>query len=80
MVTTHCTLNLKMTVPIEKNENGEWSALRSISENLGITTIIDLLRKSRWALDHPFKTIEISDNQAVLSIDRCRTPRAENAC
>lgn len=54
----------KMTVPIEKNENDRYSALRSISENLGVTTIIDLLRKSSWALDQPFKTIEISDKQA----------------
>ena len=47
-----------------------------VEENPDIRTIIDLLRKSSWALDQPFKTIEISDRQAVLSIDRCRTQEA----
>jgi hypothetical protein len=45
-------------------------------ENPNITTIIDLLRKSSWALDQPFKTIVKSDKQAVLSIDKCRTQEA----
>lgn len=44
-----------------------------ISENPSVATIIDLLRKSSWALDQPFKTIEVGDKQATLSIDRCRT-------
>ncbi len=47
-----------------------------VGENAGIPTIMNLLRKSSWALDQPFKTIEISDNRAVLSIDRCRTQEA----
>ena len=47
-----------------------------IDENADISTIMDLLRKSSWALDQSFKTIEMSDNRAVLSIDRCRTQEA----
>lgn len=47
-----------------------------VGENADISTIMNLLRKSSWALDQPFKTIEISDNRAVLSIDRCRTQEA----
>jgi hypothetical protein len=45
----------------------------NIGENPDIPTIISLLRKSSWALDQPFKTIEVSDKRATLSIDRCRT-------
>lgn len=45
----------------------------NIGENPDVATIIELLRKSSWALDQPFKTIEISNNRAVLSVDRCRT-------
>jgi hypothetical protein len=44
-----------------------------IDENPDITTIIELLRKSSWALDQPFKTIEVSNNRAILTIDKCRT-------
>lgn len=47
-----------------------------LGENVNIPTIMNLLCKSSWALDQPFKTIEISDNRAVLSIDRCRTQEA----
>jgi hypothetical protein len=47
-----------------------------ISENPSVATIIDLLRKSSWALDQPFKTIEAGDKRATLSIDRCRTQEA----
>jgi len=47
-----------------------------VGENADILTIMNLLRKSSWALDQPFKTIEISDNRAVLSIGRCRTQEA----
>jgi hypothetical protein len=42
-------------------------------ENPDIPTIMSLLRKSSWALDQPFKTIEIKDERAILGIDRCRT-------
>ena len=44
-----------------------------IGENVNIPTIMNLLRKTSWALDQPFKTIELSNKRAVLSIDRCRT-------
>jgi hypothetical protein len=47
-----------------------------IGQNPGVATIIDLLRKSSWALDQPFKTIETKDNRATLSIDKCRTQEA----
>ncbi len=44
-----------------------------VGENPDVVTIIKLLRKSSWALDQPFKTVEVSSKRAVLSIDRCRT-------
>jgi hypothetical protein len=47
-----------------------------VEENPDITTIIELLHKSSWALDQPFKTIEIGDKRATLSIYRCRTQEA----
>jgi len=45
----------------------------SVGENSEIATIMDLLQKSSWALDQPFKTITVSKEKAVLGIDRCRT-------
>jgi hypothetical protein len=47
-----------------------------VGENPDVSTIIDLLRKSSWALDQPFKTIEVSSERATLSVDRCRTQEA----
>ena len=47
-----------------------------VSGNTDISTIMNLLQKSSWALDQSFKTVEISDNKAVLTIDRCRTQEA----
>lgn len=47
-----------------------------VGENANIPTIVNLLRKSSWALDQTFKTVEISDSRAILSIDRCRTQEA----
>jgi hypothetical protein len=44
-----------------------------VGENVNIPTIMNLLRKTSWALDQPFKTIGLSNKRAVLSIDRCRT-------
>jgi hypothetical protein len=44
-----------------------------VGESSDVPTIIDLLRKSSWALDQPLKTIEVNDKQAVLGIQRCRT-------
>lgn len=45
-------------------------------ENPGIPAIMELLRLTSWALDQPFKTMEISADKAVLGIDRCRTQEA----
>lgn len=45
----------------------------NVGENPDVTTIIELLHRSSWALDQPFKTIEVSDKRATLSVDRCRT-------
>ena len=61
-----------------------WSAMASmeakalqrlfkVGENPDVGTIIDLLRNSSWAMDQPFKTVEVGGGQATLSIDRCRT-------
>ena len=47
-----------------------------VAENPDVATIISLLRKSNWALDQPFKTIEIGDKRATFSINRCRTQEA----
>jgi len=47
-----------------------------VGENPDIPIIIELLQKSSWALDQPFKTFEVSDKRATLSIDRCRTQEA----
>ena len=44
-----------------------------VGENPDVHTIIELLHKSSWTLDQPFKTIEVSDKRATLSVDRCRT-------
>jgi len=44
-----------------------------LKEDIDIRTITNLLKKSSWGLDQPFKTIQISDHRAVLRIDRCRT-------
>ncbi|MDI6848035.1 MAG: DUF6125 family protein [Candidatus Bathyarchaeia archaeon] len=66
---------------------GVWEAMAAIeakslqkmfqvSENPNVSAIIGLLRKSSWALDQPFKTVELSDKRAVLSINRCRTQEA----
>ena len=48
----------------------------NVGENPDVPTIIRLLRLSSWALDQPFKTIELSDKRATLSIGRCRTQEA----
>lgn len=63
---------------------GVWEAMAAIeakslqkmlqtSENPTIPEIMDLLRKSSWALDQPFKTIENDNGRAVLWVKRCRT-------
>lgn len=45
-------------------------------ENADIPTIMNLLEKSSWALDQPFKTVEVEDKRALLTIDKCRTQEA----
>jgi hypothetical protein len=63
---------------------GVWEAMAAIEakslqkmfhvdENPSVPKIMDLLRKSSWALDQPFKTVEVSNRRAVLCVDRCRT-------
>jgi hypothetical protein len=47
-----------------------------VGENPDVKKIIELLRKSSWALDQPFKTIEVSGRRATLSVVRCRTQEA----
>lgn len=44
-----------------------------VGENPDIATIMDLLRKTSWAQDQPFKTITVENGKAILGIDRCRT-------
>ena len=45
----------------------------NVEENPNVTKIVELLQKSSWALDQPFKTIETTDKGAIVGIDRCRT-------
>jgi hypothetical protein len=47
-----------------------------IDENPDLATILHLLRKSSWALDQPFKTIDVGANLASLRINKCRTQEA----
>jgi hypothetical protein len=44
-----------------------------MGENPDVPAIIGLLKKTSWALDQPFKTLEVNAKRAVLRIDRCRT-------
>jgi len=66
---------------------GVWESMASIEakslqrmfkvgENPDVAAIIDLLRKSSWTLDQPFKTIIVENKRAILCIDRCRTQEA----
>jgi len=50
--------------------------LYKIEENPDLETIVDLLKRSSWAMDQPFKTSKTNGSQATLSIDRCRTQEA----
>ena len=45
----------------------------NIGENPGLPQIMELLQKSSWALDQPFKIIEAGTARAVLGVKRCRT-------
>ena len=44
-----------------------------VEENPDVTKIMELLQKSSWTLDQPFKALEISSKRAALVMDRCRT-------
>jgi hypothetical protein len=44
-----------------------------IEQNPKVSKIMEALQMSSWALDQPFKTTEISQERAILSIERCRT-------
>jgi hypothetical protein len=52
--------------------------LFGVGENPPVPKIMELLRLTSWALDQPFKTVEVSADKAraVLSINRCRTQEA----
>lgn len=50
-----------------------------VGQNPDILGIIDLLRKSSWALDQPFKTVEVSSQRGLFSVERCRTQEARVA-
>jgi hypothetical protein len=63
---------------------GVWEAMAAIEakslqkmfqvdQNPSVSKIIDLLCKSSWALDQPFKTVEVNTKRAVLWVNRCRT-------
>jgi hypothetical protein len=75
------------TEPATEIDAGVWEIMAAIEakslqkmfnvgENPDVPTIMNLLCKSSWALDQPFKTIEVTGNRAVLSINRCRTQEA----
>jgi hypothetical protein len=44
-----------------------------MGENPDVPAIVGLLKKTSWALDQPFKTLEVNAKRAVLRVDRCRT-------
>jgi hypothetical protein len=45
----------------------------NVPQNANPATIVDLLRRSSWAMDQPFKTTEVSSGRAILEIKQCRT-------
>jgi hypothetical protein len=47
-----------------------------VDGNADIPTIMNLLLRSSWALDQPFKTVKVTNKKAILTIDRCRTQEA----
>lgn len=48
----------------------------NIGDNPDVATVMYLLRRSSWALDQPFKTVEVGPKRAVLTVNRCRTQEA----
>jgi hypothetical protein len=47
-----------------------------VNENADVPTIMSCLKKSSWALDQPFKVVEVNNQRAVLRVERCRTQEA----
>jgi len=47
-----------------------------VGENPNVANVMGLLQKSSWALDQPFKNVEVNNDRATLNIDRCRTQEA----
>lgn len=45
----------------------------NVDKNPDVATTIEILRKSSWALDQPFKTVEATAKRAILSVNRCKT-------
>jgi hypothetical protein len=65
-------------------DEGVWEAMALIEakslqrmfqygDNLSLPKIMELLQRSSWALDQPFKIVEIGKNRAVLRVEKCRT-------
>jgi hypothetical protein len=63
---------------------GVWEAMAAIEakslqrmfqfgHNPSLAKIMALLQRSSWALDQPFKIVEIRRDRAVLGVKRCRT-------
>jgi hypothetical protein len=42
-------------------------------DNPSLPVIMELLQRSSWALDQPFKVVEMRRGRAVLEVERCRT-------
>jgi hypothetical protein len=65
-------------------DEGVWEAMAAIEaksllrmfqirENPGLPKIMQLLQRSSWALDQPFKIVKTGKDRAVLEVKRCRT-------
>jgi hypothetical protein len=59
-----------------KIEGKSLQKMFQVGENPDVPTIMSLLQKSSWALDQPFKTVEVNARCATLSVDKCRTQEA----
>jgi hypothetical protein len=65
-------------------DEGVWEAMAAIEakslqrmfqygDNPSLLKIMELLQRSSWALDQPFKIVEIGKDRAVLEVEKCRT-------
>jgi hypothetical protein len=65
-------------------DEGVWEAMAAIEakslrtmfqsgQNPSLSEIMQLLQRSSWALDQPFKIIRKRKDRAVLEVKRCRT-------